>query len=623
MRTAVLALICLFVLGGAAFGAKTIYFDRSAAAGGDGVSWATAYNDWAVVYQATSTSLVTEMPVRVFVKKGTYPSGQLTNFVLSDPHFNGLELYGGFAGTETTASQRTDLWGANATILKANSTSFRPMTLGNAASGTMQFKDIRLDGFVLTGGQSTTSGSGGGGLFISNCEESVVVANCQITSNSDLASHASGKGGGVVVQVVGTGRCAPTFVDCEISKNFSGRVNDAAGGGGFYFGVGTTGTLLRCNITNNMTLSTRGGGLEILSRNTAGPRLTDCLVSNNTVGLGNGSDPGLVKGAGIFVDGNLTLESCRIIGNTAFNTTNFNEGGGAIFVDSAGATTSTVVVDRCTLSGNRLAGWPARGGAINVAKGNLTVTNSVVSGNYVDIADSWGSAIYLDAGTMSVTNCTFDGNRGIELTRGVIATKVKNVPISNSIFSTNSTTDSLVLSAGPSGTGTYVQTSNLNFNNGGTVGNDPLYVTTGANGVSGTWAAIVSVTTDTLTSRGTSVLRANGTPFANKNLAGKLLEPRTQTYRHVLILSNTDDTVTVAGNMTNFAEGFRVFVGSDFHVAEYQLQGPASPAYDTASVALATAVDILGVSRPKGAGPDIGAYEWTVPPTKASHWTMY
>src|SRR5262249_2281108 len=82
--------------------------------------------------------------------------------------------------------------------------------------------------------------------------------------------------------------------------------------------------------------------------------------------------------------------------------------GAGIYNDHA-----TLVIDRCTLSGNA-AGW-AGGGVFNDASNGsatLTVTNSTFSGNWAaaPYGVGTGGGIYNYWGTLTVSNCTFSGN---------------------------------------------------------------------------------------------------------------------------------------------------------------------------------------------------------------------
>ncbi len=70
----------------------TWYVDDDAATGGDGTTWSTAYD-------SLSTALTTvQSGDQIWVAAGTY----VGNFTLA----LGVEVYGGFNGTETELAQR-------------------------------------------------------------------------------------------------------------------------------------------------------------------------------------------------------------------------------------------------------------------------------------------------------------------------------------------------------------------------------------------------------------------------------------------------------------------------------------------------------------------------------------
>ena len=80
-----------------------IYVNQTAAPGGNGTSWAKAYQD----LQQAITKADTLGAAQVWVAKGKYKPGggsalRTSTFKLVD----GIELYGGFAGNESQVGQR-------------------------------------------------------------------------------------------------------------------------------------------------------------------------------------------------------------------------------------------------------------------------------------------------------------------------------------------------------------------------------------------------------------------------------------------------------------------------------------------------------------------------------------
>ena len=96
------ATLCIVALWAAApcsaQGADTRYVNIAAPAGGNGTSWATAFNN---IKSAVSAANANQNIKQIWVAKGSYFPGT-TPFTLK----NNFVLYGGFAGTETALGQR-------------------------------------------------------------------------------------------------------------------------------------------------------------------------------------------------------------------------------------------------------------------------------------------------------------------------------------------------------------------------------------------------------------------------------------------------------------------------------------------------------------------------------------
>src|SRR5262249_2936462 len=88
--------------------AQVIYVNASAAPGGDGATWLTAYND-------LQTALASQQGCRrfIWVAAGTYSPGTNSDATYSVP--SGTAIYGGFVGNEISVAQRNAQ--ANPTIL--------------------------------------------------------------------------------------------------------------------------------------------------------------------------------------------------------------------------------------------------------------------------------------------------------------------------------------------------------------------------------------------------------------------------------------------------------------------------------------------------------------------------
>jgi len=192
-----------------------------AAPGGPGVTWADAYS-----HPQYATDATCNVPgQQIWVKEGTYTRiGAVNTYVLTLAE--NVEIYGGFAGTETMLSQRTNVR-AHPTILDGEN---QPCNVVRAYSNTV------FDGFISRRGFAdfNCSGEAGGGFYCSYVDnvsvDNCVFENCQtdsigggvafwgcsgIISNSLIINNNSmGYGGGM--GIIGS---SPTVENCTFSGN--------------------------------------------------------------------------------------------------------------------------------------------------------------------------------------------------------------------------------------------------------------------------------------------------------------------------------------------------------------------------------------------------------------------
>ncbi|MEJ2054983.1 MAG: VCBS repeat-containing protein, partial [Calditrichaceae bacterium] len=155
-----------------------IYVDENAGGNNTGLSWANAYSSLSqAITNATGGA-------EIWVAAGTYipdttglSDHRQASFTLSE----GISLYGGFAGTESTLNERE--WENNQTILSGDigilddsSDNCYHVILGNTST--------RLDGFYVTGGfaNGADQESLGGGI-LSSYTGSTDITNCIFEDN--------------------------------------------------------------------------------------------------------------------------------------------------------------------------------------------------------------------------------------------------------------------------------------------------------------------------------------------------------------------------------------------------------------------------------------------------------
>jgi hypothetical protein len=190
--------------------------------------------------------------------------------------------------------------GVSKTTLKAAASGFSVVTLSSAATNAV------LDGFTITGGNGSSSTSGGiydaapnsailncnlagnggrngGALFIAaDC----AVSNCVVTNNYDVTAGGGGAGGGACV-FAGSVR----FVNCLFAGN-DGHLF----GGGLYLWLGSTSVLENCTITGNKCADAGGSYGGGIACGGVG-RLINCIVYNNQ---GDGTNKDNYTGAMVF-----------------------------------------------------------------------------------------------------------------------------------------------------------------------------------------------------------------------------------------------------------------------------------------------------------------------------------
>ncbi|NII27912.1 T9SS type A sorting domain-containing protein [Pseudoflavitalea sp. X16] len=199
------------------------YVKPTGSGANNGTSWANAYTNLQTAINACTSG------DSLFVMKGTYQPASNTSYVMK----NGVKIYGGFAGTETSLAQRI-LSTINKSILKGNNRSIINNTGKNLDNST------ELDGFTLTAGGGASYN--GGAINMDN--SSGVIRNCIFNSNTGL-------NGGAVYSTAGA---MYSLVNCVFSSN------SAAEGGALYNDNYAEPRIYNCTFLKN-TSTVNGGAL--------------------------------------------------------------------------------------------------------------------------------------------------------------------------------------------------------------------------------------------------------------------------------------------------------------------------------------------------------------------------
>lgn len=307
----------------------------------DGNSWATAFRSVQQGIDAAEDAGGGD----VWVAEGTYYIFETDSTTIQLKI--GVNLYGGFTGTETALEERN--WETNLTSLDGHAPGDTTLQVQHVVTGA---DSAIIDGFTITGGNAAQfspeevpqfgsitpesilaegGGKNGGGMLIFQCAPTV--RNCTFSNN--IAE----KGGGVYVMVATefpteNPNPAPDFTNCTFQNNFATKL-----GGGMANALASTPIFSNCYFTDN-TSEGKGGG--IYNDFGSSPTFEYCLIANNSaqraaaIGCENGSSPILTNctiamnyaydmGGGIFTGAyipapseeahELNLTNCIVWGN--------------------------------------------------------------------------------------------------------------------------------------------------------------------------------------------------------------------------------------------------------------------------------------------------------------------
>lgn len=358
--------------------ARIVYVRQGAAAGGDGTSWAKAYFD---IVRAVNDAATTGG--QVWVGKGNY-YGSVT---LQE----GVELYGGFAGTETSISARRIA--DNPSVIDATG---RPQAITAA-----DFSGV--DGFTLRKGS-----------YGVRCnDKSVSIANCNITQN--LTGVYIGRGSAAEVRLCTVNSNTYYGIYCDAGSDAAiaySYINGNVNGGVYCFA--SSPRIVGCEMANNAKYglladcgsSPTVSGCSILDNSTgiycylsSSPRISDCVilrskwyglrcdVRSSPVVESTTIAAGQRLGVYCYSSSNPTLSSCIISGNATHGVL---------------SEYSSPNIVNCTIANNT-------GCGVLTVSGRPTVRNSIVSRNWGEP----GGAITVQ-GTLIpiVANCVFWDNGG-------------------------------------------------------------------------------------------------------------------------------------------------------------------------------------------------------------------
>lgn len=421
LKAFVLAIICGLSTTGFAITGPTIYVNASAAAGGDGTSWAKAFKSLDSALNAAASSTTSE---QIWVAKGTYKptisysggySGTEANLKTFKLPSN-VAIYGGFSGTETSLGQCKP--SANVTIL----------------SGDIAGNDVNTpDGALLNKADNVYHVLTADG-----------VTNVSLNGMTVMGGYASGPDDGTLTD------------DLQFNIVQLNYVHDAGGGMLLRHGaqVQLTNMLFQYNASDsinasqalrdpnlfNVPVASGGGAIGAYDEGTKLTVMNSTLANNQANNFGG-------HGGAITATHGATL----IVSNSVFDSDKANRQGGAIHGKDGTITVSNTLIKNSIIVGNTIG--DESGGGIGVIDSTLTVSNSVFDSNASSITASGGGIFFHtpfsdgEIYTLTVTNSIFKNNIAGVVGGGGIAISSfapftgSSASITNSLFSNNTGID--------------------------------------------------------------------------------------------------------------------------------------------------------------------------------------
>ena len=299
----------------------------------DGTSWTDAFTTLQDALAAATSG------DEIWIATGTYLPGTTRDASFAIP--DGVSVYGGFIGTETSRSERDP--DAHVVVLSGDLDADSGGDAGDEALNETGRSDDCLQVVTMTGGQldgvtvrwgnadgaapqnrgAGIYASGGGSIQI----EDVTVENCL----------AAGNGGGICIE----GGVAGTLADSIVRNNRSEASGADQGGGGIAV-IDSPLEVSGCTISANYAFGSGGGVLL----DDAGIR--SCTVSGNLAGQTNSTSVPAQGGGIAAIDGCLVL-LCTVVDNDARSDSAVVTGGG---IYAVGTTSRTGIVG-CLIARNR------------------------------------------------------------------------------------------------------------------------------------------------------------------------------------------------------------------------------------------------------------------------------
>lgn len=296
-----------------------------AGATGTGASWSDAMGDIQLAINEAKSP--TKPRKDVWIAKGEFVITKCIDMKDS------VNVYGSFAGTETTLAQRAKVTNGNAWDF-VNPTTLKGSNARIVQTAVNLKMETVFDGFIVTDGNGDGSATqfAGGGIFL---RPGMVAQNCIVKNNSSKNA-----GGGVSMYPGGTVRY------CLIKDNT--HITGASGGGGININttVGLIGIVDNCEITGNSS-TVRGGAIN--TQGTGMTYITNCKIYNNKA----------VDGTTLKGGGALYIAAAQASNNLIYN----NNGASVVYINGSSMYNNTIVKNV---------------GSVYMAAGTTNLSNNIV-----------------------------------------------------------------------------------------------------------------------------------------------------------------------------------------------------------------------------------------------------
>jgi predicted outer membrane repeat protein len=349
----------------------------------DGSSWENAFND------LQSALLIAEEGDIVWVAEGTYKPTQTNIRAISFQIPNGVQIYGGFNGTESTLEERdfenhpTILSGNIGSISDSTDNSLHVLVLTSVDSTTI-IDGFQIEhGFAKLGPSQPLSNSRGAAIYLGMSEDAnfcyPIIKNCTFQYNVAL------EGGAIYCERNNQGSAGPLLDHCRFYNNHADFLGGAVYKEGAYHEISTP-QIKDCSFIQN-SANISGGGLTIQFATNSYSFQNIEFENNYCTSMGSA-----FHFESLNENGKLDLINCNFRKNHQIQSGALAL---ALHSNSTDSTYFDVNIIGCNFIENQCPTGPDAGIALysGVDVANISIENSLFNGNF---CKAKGAAISID-----------------------------------------------------------------------------------------------------------------------------------------------------------------------------------------------------------------------------------